>query len=113
VNAGDATGTCPAADGKAAGAIAKAESKKIAAICNACGGADKLCGGGDDFTPAQIGFATNCPDVTPPGAPSCAHTITTLQDVVDCVDCVTEFEVDCAISVAVPALTAYPTECNP
>jgi hypothetical protein len=113
VNAGHATGTCPAADGKAAGVIAKAESKKVAAICKACGGADKVCGGGDDFTPAQIGFATNCPDVTPPGAASCAGAITTLQNIVDCVDCVSEFEVDCATGVAVPALAAYPTECNP
>ena len=113
VNGGKATGDCPAADGKAADAIAKAESKKVAAICKACGGADKTCGGADDFTPADIGFVTSCPNVTPPGAPSCGGAIATLQDVVNCVDCATEFKVDCATLAAVPGFTAYPPECAP
>jgi hypothetical protein len=114
VNAGKASGTCPAANGKATDAIAKAESKKVAAICKACGGADKKCGGADDLTPAAIGFAPTCPEVDPPGgAPSCAGAIATLQDVVTCVDCVTEFKVDCTTLAAVPGLTAYPPECGP
>jgi hypothetical protein len=104
---------CPSpGDGKAAGAIAAAEQKKVAAICKACGGADKVCGGGDDLTPAQIGFVANCPSVTVPGGSSCAKPITTLQDIVDCVDCVTEFKNDCVDRLAVPALSAYPSECN-
>jgi hypothetical protein len=114
VNAGKATGDCPAADGKATDAIAKAESKKVAAICKACGGADKACGGADDLTPAAIGFAPTCPAVDPPsGAPSCFGAIASLQDVVTCVDCVTEFEVDCATLAAVPGFAAYPPQCAP
>lgn len=112
VNSGKATGMCPAADGKAAGAIAKAESKKIAAICKACGGADKACGGAADATPVEIGFAPTCPAVTPLGASSCGGAISTLQDIVTCVDCVTEFKVDCATQAAVPALAVYPPDCS-
>jgi hypothetical protein len=113
VSAGTAAGVCPAPDGKAAGAIAKAESKKVAAICKACGGADKSCGGADDSTPLEIGFAPTCPDVSPPGAPSCAHAVTALSDLVACVDCVTEATVDCASLATVPAFVPHPAECGP
>ena len=113
VGTGEAAGVCPAADGKAAGAIAKAESKKVAAICKACGGPDKICGGADDSTPVEIGFAPTCPDVSPPGAPSCAHAVTTLSDLVTCVDCVTEAKVDCASLATVPAFVSPPAECGP
>jgi len=113
VSAGKATGACPAADGKAAAAIAKAESKKVASICKACGGPDKVCGGADDLTPGAIGFVPTCPAVDPPGAPSCAGAIGTLQDLVTCVDCVSEFRTDCATFAAVPGLAAYPPECVP
>ena len=112
VNAGKATGTCPDTDGKAAGAIVKAEAKKIAAICKACGGGDKACGGADDFTPTQIGFAPTCPAVAPPGAASCGGAVGALQDLVGCVDCVTEFKVDCVTLAAVPAFASYPPECK-
>src|SRR5262249_14662895 len=104
-------GPCPDA-AKAAPAIAKAESKKRAGICKACGGADRSCGGGDDLTPAQIGFASSCPNVTIPGGSSCAHAIGTVQDIVDCVDCVTEFKADCLDALTVPELKSYPSECN-
>ena len=108
---GTVTGPCP--DGvKAAPAIAKAESKKRAAICKACGGADRVCGGGDDLTPGQIGFSSSCPNVTIPGGASCAHSIITLQDIVDCVDCVTEFKADCLDALSVPDIKSYPSECN-
>src|SRR6185369_13203719 len=43
---GKPTVACPpfgAGDGKAGDAIAKAQAKTDAAICKACGGADKLC----------------------------------------------------------------------
>jgi hypothetical protein len=125
---GNATAPCPApGDGKAAAAIAKAETKKISAICKACGGADKACdatvvavsappvvgsGGSDDLTPAAIGFAAQCPSVTVPGGSSCGQTITTLADLVECVDCVTEFKADCVDALQVPQSAAYPTECN-
>lgn len=108
---GTVTGPCPDA-GKAAPAIAKAESKKRAGICKACGGPDRLCGGGDDLSPAQIGFTGNCPNVTIPGGASCARTISSVQDVVDCVDCVTEFKADCLDPLAARGLRPYPSECN-
>ncbi len=113
VNAGKASGICPEAGSNAAGAIAKAESKQVSAICKACGGADKLCGGADDFTPADIGFAANCPNVMPPGSSSCGGVIGTLNDIVTCVGCVTEFQMDCAALAAVPGFATYPLECAP
>ncbi len=128
VNKGTISGPCPdPGDGKAAAAIAAAEAKKIAAICKTCGGADKGCdqpvtgsvavvpgtGGSDDLTPAAIGFPTSCADLTVPGGASCAQSITTLADVVECVDCITEFDVDCADRLAVPWATSYPGQCNP
>jgi hypothetical protein len=108
---GDIPGPCPDAT-TAAPKIATAESKKRAAICKACGGPDNLCGGGDDISPAMIGFASTCPDVDVPGGPACFRNITTLQDIVDCVDCVTEFKADCLDALGVPTLKSYPPECN-
>jgi hypothetical protein len=58
----------------------------------------------------DIGFPPNCLDAT---VPTCAGVVDTLQKLVDCVDCVTEFNVDCADRAAVPAFAAYPAECNP
>src|SRR6185436_15580292 len=66
-----------------------------------------------DLTPAQIGFAPTCPSVTIPGGSACGGPISTLQDIVDCVDCVTEFKADCLDPIAVPSLKTYPAECNP
>ena len=119
---------CPpfgAGDGKAQEAINKAAAKKEKAICKACGGPDKLCNGVGDLTRSEIGFPGECPFVTAPGTnpEPCGKTITTLEDLVNCVDCVTEFKVDCVSlaqsrgvtnrptgSVDVPD---YPAECNP
>jgi hypothetical protein len=123
VERGDATGPCPVpGDGKASAAIAKAEAKAATAICKACGGADKHCdatiggipgsGGGDDLTPAAIGFAATCPDATPPGAvSSCAAPIASLADVVVCVECVAAFATDCPVTLAAPLSAAYPPSC--
>ena len=113
--------TCPdalAADGsvaeKAAERIAKAESKMSAKLCKACGGSDKLCNGTGDYDPqSQIGFQASCDAVTVPGGASCAGPVTTLQDLVDCVGCVTEFKVDCMDRATVPEFETYPAECNP
>jgi hypothetical protein len=125
---------------KAADAIRKAESKKIAKICNKCGGADKLCdavvpvvnpgtpslggsggtGPNADFTPADIlvSASPTCPDVTVPAVPArpplpCAGPIATLADLIFCLDCVTEFKVDCIDRARVPDLASYPAECTP
>jgi cysteine-rich repeat protein len=104
---------CPdPGDGKALPAIQKAEAKKVAAICKACGGKDKVCGGTDDISPASIGFVSQCSNLTVPAGPSCAKTISSLQDVVDCVDCVSEFKADCVDRIAVPLLASYPSECQ-
>jgi len=110
---GTIVGTCPDAAG-AQPAIAKADSKKRAGICKACGGDDKTCDGVGDLTPTAIGFASSCPAVTvPPSGPACGGAIATISDIVDCVDCVNEFKDDCLDPLAVPALKPYPAQCNP
>jgi hypothetical protein len=126
---------------KAADAIAKAEGKKITAICKACGGDEQLCdnavgtinpgapsfpgSGGTginaDFTAADI-FAGSgpfpCPAVTVPAVPSrpavsCSFNMVTLADVILCLDCVTEYKADCLDPNRIPeSFVAYPTECN-
>src|SRR5262249_17392421 len=64
---------CPVpGDGRAGPAITHAEQTMTRAICRACGGGDGDCGGGDDLSPATIGFLDTCPAVTPPGGTSCA-----------------------------------------
>ena len=71
-------------------------------------------GGGDDLTPAAIGFAPVCPAVKIlGGGPFCNQTVATLADLVECVDCVSEFKVDCVDRVRVPEFGVYPCECNP
>ena len=99
--------------------IAEAEQKKIAKICEACGAGgdadgDNVCDAPlSAFTPGAIGFEPDCPDATVPGsASSCVRTVSTLGDLIACVDCITEFDVDCSTALAVPALTTYPAECS-
>ncbi len=98
---------------KAADKIAKAEDKARQKICKACGGADGLCDGNGDLTTAAIGAAATCPSVTVPGGPSCAAAIATVDDIVDCALCVTEFKVDCMDRAQVPGFVVYPSECSP
>jgi hypothetical protein len=126
---------------KAGEKIAKAESKKIAKICKACGGADKLCDGfvtpvnpgtptlggsggsgpDADFTADDILVGAGpfaCPNVTVPAGPSraavpCGGTIATLADLIFCLDCVTEYKVDCVDPNRIDeAFISYPAECN-
>jgi hypothetical protein len=110
---------CPDTDAKTVAKLAQAEQKKIAAICKACGaGGDADADGACDvpaggFTPAAIGFEPDCPDVTVPGAPaSCVAVVDDLAALIACVDCVTEFHVDCTSALAVPTEVAYPAECT-
>ena len=132
--AGKHGSTCPNAAApakspaqKAAVAIAKADALKIATICKACGGSDKRCdddvtaldgrtvggsGGSDDFSPATIGFPARCSDVQIPGGAFCDQPVATLADLVECVDCVSEFKVDCIDRLRAPAFNVYPCECN-
>jgi hypothetical protein len=105
---------CPVpGDGKVGKVIAKAAAKRDAAICAACGGSDKRCGGNDDFTPAEIGFPAQCPDVAVPGGLRCGRTIVTLTDVTGCLDCLTRYVVGCADRQRVPEYGPYPDECRP
>lgn len=101
-------------DGHVIAAIAKAASKRDRSICKACGGQDKQCNGIGDFTPGgDIGFTDTCDDVTLPyGGSACGGGVGDLPDLLACVDCVTEFEVDCADRAAVPEFGALPPECN-
>ena len=99
-------------DGKYLAAIQKAEDKKKTTICKACGGTDQTCDGTGDISPATIGFPTACPAVTIPGGAACGGTITDLTSLVACVDCVTEFKVDCIDRAQVPEAAVYPSECN-
>jgi hypothetical protein len=98
---------CPdPGDGKAAEAIEKAESKKVAAICKACGGKDKACDGIDDFAVADIGFPDFCPPLVDDGA--IGAEIETLADLVECVDKVTADRVDCTDAAGATSLLNAP-----
>ncbi len=107
--------------------IAKAEHKKVRAICEACGSDDADLNGLCD----SPGFALNrfaltpfsCPNVSvppsavDPGGLDCGTiAVTDLQSYIACIDCVLEFKAHCATASAVgsdPALgIAYPTQCN-
>ncbi len=102
-------GPCP--DGDTQTAIAALELSLRDKICVKCGG-DSVCGGAEAQTPSAIGFASTCPNVTIPGGASCAGTINTLQELVDCVACVTEFKADCVEPLGAPTLESYPSECQ-
>jgi hypothetical protein len=103
-------GPCP--DPKAALKIAPADAKRNAESYGACAGMDRVCGGGDDFAPAEIGFVALCPAVTVPGGRACGGVAGGLQEVVDCLDCTTEFVGDCLAAVAAPNLGPYPSVCR-
>jgi hypothetical protein len=120
VGKGKATGPCP--DGGAQAKIAAAEAKKVGKICKACGGggdktpADGRCDAASPLNPrTDIGFPSRCPERQVPGGTDCEAigAIVTLDDVIDCVDCVASSSADCANRGAVPALATYPLECRP
>jgi len=100
---------CPdPGDGKAPGALAKAESKARAKVCKLCGGDDRACGGGDDLEPASLGFPAHCPALD-----ACGGAVADLDALVGCVGCVTGFATDCAATLSVPAFAPYPPACAP
>lgn len=110
---GQHANACPVpGDGKAAGLLARAESKKVASICRACGGDDHACGGSGDLTPSQIGFVASCPVIATPAGEQCGGAVGDLTRLVACVDCVAESSTRCADAAAVPGLTSYPAQCG-
>jgi hypothetical protein len=99
VDRGKATAPCPdPGDGKALEAIERAASRKTAAICKACGGADGACDTPDDTPLAEIGFANDCSLYGP-----CPQPNETLADAVECLDCDMRFKGSCAAGSAFPA----------
>lgn len=107
---GKSAGPCP--DGVAAENLAKSQAKMQQKICRACGGPGRACGGGDDVTPAQIGFTETCPGLTIPGGSACGAAITDLSSLITCVDCVGRQRAICMDRAAAPGVATYPAECN-
>lgn len=107
---GDIPGPCPE-DPKTHQTIEELAAKSTSTICNKCG--HGACGDGDDRSPSEIGFPPACPDVTIPNGVSCRDdSIDSLRELVACVNCVTEFKVDCLDALAAPGVKAYPSECR-
>jgi hypothetical protein len=107
---GVSTGPCP--DAKIDIAITRAVTKATSRICGACGGPDFACGGGDDLTRLDIGFPTTCPDVTVPGGTACGGPVNDLQDIVNCLTCVTQYTTSCMDRLGVLGLASYPADCE-
>jgi hypothetical protein len=109
--AGYDVGPCPDPI-RAVPRIEKAADALVTHLCHSCGSSDGICGG-DDLTPEWIGFPATCPSVTVPGGASCAHPIHNLTDIVACVRCITDHQVQCLDPLSVPTLGSYPPECGP
>lgn len=107
---GRTVGACP--DFPAAAKLGRIQAKMQQKICKICGGGSRACGGNDDLTPTQIGFASTCPDVTIPGGSACGGAVTTLSQLVSCLDCVGRHRAICLDRLAAPGITTYPPECN-
>ena len=114
------SGTCP--DANATATINAATTKLSTDIVKACGGKDKAFGGSGaanlDFPADAIGSLFNCNNFTVPGGAQCAGVsgrgpISSLQDLVTCIGCVTEFKVDCVNRLVTPSEGAVFPECNP
>lgn len=110
---------CPATNAPTVERLANAEGKMIDQMCKACGaGGDADRDGACDvpglaISPSAIGFEPDCPDKTVPGSPtSCGRVVTTLDDMIACIDCLADFEVACSTDLAVPTRAAYPAECT-
>ena len=80
--------------------------KADAAVCKACGGADKTCDGVDDVTAADIGI-TACENFSGCGAP-----VSTLEDMNNCLRCVTGSRTLCADTVTAQP-NDVPEHCDP
>ncbi len=107
---GKSAGPCP--DLSAAAKLGKIQAKMQQKVCKACGGPSRVCGGNDDLTPTQIGFAATCPGVTIPGGASCGGAVGTLGQLVTCLDCVGRQRASCVDRLAAPGVATYPVECT-
>ncbi len=108
---GKLTGPCPTGDQKTVDAIAKAQTKMEDTICKACGGADKLCDGVDDYTAGAIGFPANCPRFQVDGG--LGAPVTTLTELVSCLVAQNVGRTDCTDAQALPNdATALPGQCQ-
>ena len=115
-DAGKAALPCPdPGDGKALAKLAKAGASYVRNVCAACGSASTdgtTCAPGG-LAPATIGMPSTCPAVTRPGSGvSCAATLATLDDLVQCGACYTAFTSDCLDAITRPDQAAYPPECE-
>jgi len=93
--------------------VARADRSLSTAVCAACGGADRRCGGAADDNPVTAGFSAECPAVTAPGGASCAGPVASPADLAACFSCAAGRVVDCVTDAALPARVAYPTSCDP
>lgn len=109
VLAGKTVGPCP--DTAATTKLTKAATQLQLALCAACGGVDRFCGGGDDQSPAAIGFVAACPDLDPPRAAPCLDLIDGVDALASCVGCVGGFGIDCLDALSAPVTQSYPIEC--
>ncbi len=118
---GSFPGPCPQpGDGKTQAAIDKAQGKAFAAGCKACGGtgdtdANGSCDSAGLDPQVSIGASAKCPSVQIPGGQNCGTigALTTLDKLLQCEACVTEFKVDCITPLTVPQDQAYPSQCPP
>jgi hypothetical protein len=105
--AGEHAAACPVpGDGKSAAALAAARAKAESAVCKACGGAGKRCGGGDDLALGLVGVASACPAVGTCGGP-----LASLGDLVACIDCTAAARGACALAGAAPGVVEAPAGC--
>ncbi len=109
---------CPATDPKLPAKLARAEQKKVNAICKACGAGgdadgDLACDAGPGFDAATIGFEPDCPAVIVPSSMRACDQpgVTTLAQMITCVDCVAEYASDCGATAVRPGTTPYSVEC--
>jgi hypothetical protein len=110
--AGSHPNPCPLpGDGRAGSAIASAAASATKAICRACGGADRVCGGPDDLDPVALGFAATCPSVSAPTGTACGAPIATPADLVQCATCIGAHAAECADDAAAPIFVPYPAQC--
>jgi hypothetical protein len=94
--------TVCASDPKVVAAQAKLDASLASSIAKSCGGADKVCGNGDDDTLASIGWNIgNCPDFESSG---CTNPIGDCAAIAACLKCINDVGTDQAIDLYYAAL---------